>query len=41
VQRAEQAERVVQLDSVRGGRHTAPVLRPQGPAGTPRCLLAA
>jgi transcriptional regulator with XRE-family HTH domain len=41
VQRAEQAERVIQLDTVRGGRPAAPALRPQGPAATPRCLLAA
>jgi transcriptional regulator with XRE-family HTH domain len=41
VQRAGQAERVIQLDTVRGGRHIAPALRPQGPAGTPQCLLAA
>jgi transcriptional regulator with XRE-family HTH domain len=40
-ERAERAEQVIQLDAVRGGRHIAPVLRPQGPAGTPQCLLAA
>jgi transcriptional regulator with XRE-family HTH domain len=40
-QPAQRAERVIRLDSVRGGRHAAPALRPQGPAGTPQCLLAA
>ena len=40
-QPVQRAERVIQLDTIRGGRPAAPAPQRRGPAARPQCLLAA
>jgi transcriptional regulator with XRE-family HTH domain len=40
-QPVQRAERVIQLDTIRGGRPAVPAPQRQGAGATPQCLLAA